>query len=82
MGHRHAVRDGGTMELKQLMAEYNKKLARYYKMADWEQNASYADQLKLEQHIRQVIDDCSQALNKVREQRPVTTDEVLKGFII
>lgn len=53
------------MELRDLMADYNKKLLRYYKMTDWERNASPADQLKLEEHICQVIDDCSKTLNKV-----------------
>lgn len=70
------------MELSKLMEDYNKKLARYYKMASWEQNASHEDQLKLEKHIRQVIDDCSQALNRVQELRKVTLDEVVGGFTI
>ena len=70
------------MELSKLMADYNKKLARYYKMEAWERNASPEDQLKLEKHIRQVIDDCSQALNKVQKLRKVTLDEVVGGFAI
>lgn len=70
------------MELRDLMADYNKKLLRYYKMTDWEQNASPEDQLKLEKHIRQVIDDCSQALNRVQKLRKVTLDEVVGGFAI
>jgi len=70
------------MELKRLMADYNKRLARYNKMAEWESNASHEDQLKLEKHICQVIDDCSQALNRVQTLRSVTMDEVINGFAI
>ena len=70
------------MALKQLMADYNKKLARYNKMAQWEKNASHADQMNLEKHIREVINDCSQALHQVQKLRPVTTDEVLNGFTL
>lgn len=64
----------------ELMADYNKKLARYRKMEEWEKNASHEDQLKLEKHIRQVIDDCSQALNRVQALRSVAIDEVINGF--
>ena len=70
------------MELRDLMADYNKKLLRYYKMTDRERNASPADQLKLVEHICQVIDDCSKTLNKVQEMRNVTPDEVINGFAV
>lgn len=70
------------MELKRLMADYNKRLARYRKMEAWEGNASHDDQIKFEQQIIQAIDDCSLALNRVQALRPVTMDEVINGFAI
>lgn len=70
------------MSMAKLMADYNTKLARYRKMEIWEKNASCEDRLKLEQHIRQVITDCSNALNRVQALRPVSVDEVLNGFAI
>ena len=68
------------MELKRLMADYNKRLARYNKRAEWESNASHEEQLQLEKHICQGMDDCSQALNRVQTLRSVTADEVVNGF--
>lgn len=42
---------------------YKEKLERYERMSKWCESASIGEQLKMEQHIIQVINDCNDALN-------------------
>ena len=65
-----------------LLKDYNSKLARYHRMCKWCATASHEEQLQQEAHIQQVIKDCADALNLIREFREVSSDEVQKGFKI
>ena len=65
---------------EELYWEYNAKLARYKRMCQWLEQASYEEQLKQEENILQVIRDCSRLIVEIEKYRPMTVDEVRNGF--
>lgn len=65
-----------------LLRIYNDRLARYQRMTKWCETASQDEQLRQATHIQQVIDDCNNVLDEIRQFREVADDEIRDGFTI
>lgn len=65
--------------LNKLKIEYNKALKRYINMIE---NVSEEEQLKNYEYVVEIINNCNNLLNKIKQYDLVAPGEVIGGFKI
>ena len=73
---------GKEQTIGDLMRQYNNKLAGYKRMEEWAATATKEELERYRRHTRQVVAECSEALNALTRHIRVSEDEVKNGFDI
>ena len=62
------------------MRDYNEKLARLERLAEWEKAASPEERARWEKEAGHVIADCQASLERLQKVMTVTPNQVAHGF--
>lgn len=65
-----------------LKIRYNAALKRYNDMEKWIKTATVEEQQKMATHIVEVINNCNDLINEIKERDLVAPGEILGGFKI